>query len=76
MSITRLVKVTLVGHVADKEQVLAELQGTELAGKEYEPLFGYFAHITSAFRVVNDTYVTDDSGTGVVHQAASPPESW
>lgn len=50
-------------------EVLAELQGTELAGKEYEPLFGYFAHITSAFRVVNDTYVTDDSGTGVVHQA-------
>ena len=25
---------------------------------------------TGAFRIVTDTYVTDDSGTGVVHQAA------
>jgi hypothetical protein len=38
-------------------------------GATYEPLFPYFADHSSAFRVVSDGYVTDDSGTGVVHQA-------
>jgi isoleucyl-tRNA synthetase len=38
-------------------------------GASYEPLFPYFADHGSAFRVVSDGYVTDDSGTGVVHQA-------
>ena len=37
----------------------------------YEPLFPYFAEEKKevAFKVMVDTYVTDDSGTGVVHQA-------
>lgn len=36
----------------------------------YEPLFGYFMELSgSAFRVVADNYVTDDSGTGIVHCA-------
>jgi isoleucyl-tRNA synthetase len=41
-------------------------------GLRYEPLFPYFAHLadTTCFRVVSDGYVTDDSGTGVVHQVA------
>jgi isoleucyl-tRNA synthetase len=40
-------------------------------GARYEPLFAYFAahHPGDAFKVVSDGYVTDDSGTGVVHQA-------
>jgi hypothetical protein len=42
-------------------------------GARYTPLFPYFtdkvAHPGDAFKVVSDTYVTDDSGTGVVHQA-------
>lgn len=40
-------------------------------GAKYEPLFPYFAghHPGDAFKVVSDGYVTDDSGTGVVHQA-------
>jgi len=40
-------------------------------GARYEPLFPYFAadHPGDAFKVVSDGYVTDDSGTGVVHQA-------
>ena len=32
-------------------------------------LFSYFAHRETAFQVVSDEYVTDSSGTGVVHQA-------
>lgn len=43
--------------------------GKDLLGKVYEPLFPYFSDMSAtAFRVCNDTYVTDDSGTGIVHQ--------
>lgn len=36
----------------------------------YEPLFNFFAEFSDvAFRVVADNYVTDDSGTGIVHCA-------
>ncbi|WIA42069.1 hypothetical protein OEZ86_009348 [Tetradesmus obliquus] len=50
-------------------ELLTKFQGAELVGAAYEPLFPYFADHTTAFRVVADGYVTDDSGTGVVHQA-------
>ncbi|CAG0912846.1 unnamed protein product [Notodromas monacha] len=54
--------------------------GSRLLGKAYEPLFPYFAKCLTmlcpeqmkergAFRVLNDEYVTEESGTGVVHQA-------
>jgi len=50
---------------------LAEFQGTELAGKEYVPLFPFFTAMKEegAFRVLTDGYVTSESGTGIVHQA-------
>lgn len=36
----------------------------------YEPLFDYFQEFSgTAFRVVADNYVTEDSGTGIVHCA-------
>lgn len=56
-------------------EVLERFSGTDLVGKQYEPLFEYFTHLqyskcnTGPFRVVADTYVTNDSGTGIVHQA-------
>jgi len=53
-------------------EILATHAGTELVGLTYTPLFPYFAAHASAaqfFRVLSDKYVTDDSGTGVVHQA-------
>ena len=55
-------------------EVLAEHKGAELVGKRYEPLLPYFSHLRQqencqAFTVVSDEYVTDDSGTGIVHQA-------
>merc|ERR550525_1106959 len=55
--------------------VLEKMKGTSLAGLTYTPLFPYFQHMKSeapgqgAFRVVTDTYVTSETGTGVVHQA-------
>ena len=54
--------------------VLAKMKGNELKGLSYTPLFPYFQHMKStkagegAFRVLTDTYVTADAGTGVVHQ--------
>ena len=52
-------------------EVLGKMTGLDLAGKEYEPLFPYYADLKGkgAFRIVHDTYVTDDAGTGIVHQA-------
>ena len=61
-------------------QVIARCKGRELVGKTYKPLFPYFQHLKQApqngysasngpFRVVSDGYVTDSSGTGVVHQS-------
>ncbi|XP_032667163.1 isoleucine--tRNA ligase, cytoplasmic [Odontomachus brunneus] len=51
--------------------VIGKRKGTDLKGKAYEPLFPYFIdhRKKGAFRVLNDTYVTAETGTGIVHQA-------
>lgn len=44
--------------------------GSKLRGTKYTPLFPYFVDkLQNAFQVLTDNYVTDDSGTGIVHQA-------
>jgi len=52
-------------------KVLGKMKGKELKDKKYTPLFPYFLsqQEKGAFRVLNDTFVTEDSGTGVVHCA-------
>eukprot|EP00271_Cylindrocystis_brebissonii_P013098 TRINITY_DN3268_c0_g1_i2.p1 TRINITY_DN3268_c0_g1~~TRINITY_DN3268_c0_g1_i2.p1 ORF type:complete len:1233 (+),score=293.29 TRINITY_DN3268_c0_g1_i2:403-4101(+) len=50
-------------------EVLGSFKGADLVGRKYAPLFPYFADLATAFRVVADDYVTDKSGTGVVHCA-------
>lgn len=54
-----------------KFEIIEKIKGSDLVGLEYVPLFDYFYEEfkDTAFRVVSDTYVTDDSGTGIVHQA-------
>ena len=51
--------------------ILFRVGGEALVGSTYEALFPYFLseYATTSFRVVSDTYVTDDAGTGIVHQA-------
>lgn len=51
--------------------VVATMTGAQLKGARYQPLFDYFKaeFEATAWRVCVDTYVTNDSGTGVVHQA-------
>jgi len=53
-------------------EIQATLPGSELVGKKYTPIFDFFANTPESenyFRVLSDTYVTDDAGTGIVHQA-------
>ncbi|KDQ21864.1 hypothetical protein BOTBODRAFT_26268 [Botryobasidium botryosum FD-172 SS1] len=54
-----------------KFKKVGEFKGSDMKGWRYVPLFDYFTeqYEDRAFRVVNDTYVTDESGTGIVHQA-------
>ncbi|KAF4390301.1 hypothetical protein F8388_019956 [Cannabis sativa] len=57
-------------NVEDSYEVLEKMKGASLVGMKYEPLFNYFMEFSDvAFRVVADNYVTDDSGTGIVHCA-------
>ena len=47
--------------------ILSEVSGADLVGVKYEPLYNF--HNQSKYTIVEDDYVTDDSGTGVVHIA-------
>ncbi|CAA6660103.1 unnamed protein product [Spirodela intermedia] len=51
-------------------ELVEKIQGSSLIGLKYVPLFDYFSDYSEvAFKVVGDSFVTDDSGTGVVHCA-------
>ncbi|KAI9221244.1 isoleucyl-tRNA synthetase [Blastocladiella britannica] len=55
-----------------KYTVLSKHTGASLKGTRYVPLYDYFVAEygdRGAHTVLTDTYVTDDSGTGIVHQA-------
>lgn len=52
--------------------ILDKFKGVTCAGLKYKPVFNYFMERGSsvnAFRVLIDDYVTEDSGTGIVHNA-------
>ena len=54
-----------------KFKILEKIKGKDMLGWRYEPLFDYFYEEFKdvGFRVLNATYVTSDSGVGIVHQA-------
>ncbi|CAD6502796.1 BgTH12-05386 [Blumeria graminis f. sp. triticale] len=54
-----------------KFRVIEKIMGNKMVGWKYEPLFDYFYEDFKdcGFMVVNASYVTDDSGVGIVHQA-------
>ena len=55
---------------AELFEVVERMTGDKLVGLKYTPLFGYFSEYTDrAFRVICDNYVTEEGGTGIVHQA-------
>ena len=53
-------------------EILETFPGKDLVGKKYQPIFDYFTKDPNAseyYQVLSDNYVTDDAGTGIVHQA-------
>ncbi|MBO4408410.1 MAG: isoleucine--tRNA ligase [Clostridiales bacterium] len=64
----------LVPTLFEDYEVLKTFVGTDLTGKEYEPLFDYAEKMLAdkgekAYFVVADGYVTTEDGTGIVHIA-------
>lgn len=57
------------GYKGGEFEVLDKFKGATLVGKQYVPLFDTFASWPNAFRVLSDNYVSDNGGTGIVHQA-------
>ena len=57
--------------LVDGWSIVKKVSGSELRDLRYVPIFPYFEGKlqSSAFKVCCDTYVTDESGTGVVHLA-------
>lgn len=54
-----------------KYKIVGHIKGSELVGTKYVPLFDYFKDQFSetGFRVIGASYVSDESGTGIVHQS-------
>lgn len=51
-------------------EILEKFPGEKLKGIKYTPIFDYFVgKCPNAYQVLTDGYVTDESGTGIVHQA-------
>ncbi|KAL0221645.1 hypothetical protein RCL1_001499 [Eukaryota sp. TZLM3-RCL] len=50
-------------------EIEATFPGSILKGKHYIPLFHYFENRPNSFKILCDTFVTSDAGTGVVHAA-------
>ncbi len=50
-------------------QIIEEIKGDALAGKEYERIFSYLSIKGKAFYVVEGDFVTTEDGSGIVHMA-------
>jgi isoleucyl-tRNA synthetase len=50
-------------------EIIKEVKGKELEGKEYEPLFDYFKNNKNSFKFILGDFVTPEDGTGIVHTA-------
>lgn len=66
-----LLKTLYKKPAAAKFKIVEKIKGKDLEGIKYEPLFDYFKEDFEehGFRVITGDFVTDDSGTGIVHQA-------
>ena len=51
------------------EEVVGNVQGEQLIGSNYTPIFNYFTGHKNAFRVIAGDFVTIEDGTGIVHIA-------
>lgn len=63
-------RIDFVFKSKDAVEIIEKFPGAKLKGLRYEPPFNYFKKYESvAFRVLTDSYVTEESGSGIVHQA-------
>ncbi len=68
-------KLIIAKDLADKVlgegqyKVIGDYKGTELAGKQYNPLYTFLPFDQKAHYVVLGDFVTTSDGTGIVHQA-------
>ncbi|CAH8551607.1 unnamed protein product [Schistosoma turkestanicum] len=65
-------RLTSVYKQESEYKILDTFKGRSMEGLTYQPPFNYFIHLKkerNAFRILCDTYVTEDVGTGIVHQA-------
>ncbi len=53
----------------DKLTTLKEFQGSELVGKEYEPLYTYYESTKADYHIYPADFVSMEDGTGIVHIA-------
>ncbi|CAM3726231.1 isoleucine--tRNA ligase [Cohnella lubricantis] len=68
----------VAGSLAEKVmkgeyETVGTVKGKELVGLEYEPLFTYVP-VEGAYRIIDGDFVTDSSGTGIVHIAPAHGE--
>jgi len=52
-----------------EKNIIEKKKGSEYVGLRYYPLFDFNTDDDAGFRVVTDSYVTTDDGTGIVHLA-------
>ncbi|HSV95019.1 MAG TPA: isoleucine--tRNA ligase [Spirochaetia bacterium] len=53
----------------DNLRVIKEFKGSELVGKEYEPLYNYYEYTKADYHVYAADFVSMEDGTGIVHIA-------
>lgn len=56
----------------DLYEIKETMTGKALVGKKYKPVFDFFVGTPGSedyWKVLSDNYVTDDAGTGIVHQS-------
>lgn len=67
-----IVAEALLGTLYSKDDDYSQIrtiQGKDLVGHAYEPLFDFFKDHESAFKIIDGDFVSTDSGTGIVHCA-------
>jgi len=63
---------SIPNFIKGEHQVLETvITGKELKGLKYQPLFDFYAHgeYPNSHQILTDSYVKEDNGTGLVHQA-------
>ncbi|MDG1436413.1 MAG: isoleucine--tRNA ligase [Rickettsiaceae bacterium] len=53
----------------NEDTKIIKLNGSDLVGLQYKPLFDYFKDNANSFKIISADFVTEGDGTGIVHLA-------